>query len=292
MLPEEVYPFCLGEKHSGERFAADSRGNTEYKKKREAGAVFDAHIHLEQYDNLDERIKRWHEAGVEQVTAVSNDLASSYRTLEIKERHPDVVRAGCGFHPEQPLPETSEREEWKHLVKLEREHIACIGEIGLPHYELGHLPSPLEAYQEFLAECLLLARDLKLPAALHAVHDKAELAFDILRREAPAVPAHFHWLKAPEDVAARITKAGYMVSVTPEVCYRERDQRLAAAVPPDQLLIETDGPWPFQGPFAGIETTPELLRDVITTLAGITGEKKADLAARTQKNAERMYGGR
>ncbi|WP_093336356.1 hypothetical protein [Salibacterium halotolerans] len=56
--------------------------------------------------------------------------------------------------------------------------------------------------------------------------------------------------------------------------------RLASAVPPDQLLVETDGPRPFQGPFAGIEATPELLRDVITTPTGITGEKVADPAVR------------
>ncbi|WP_093337053.1 TatD family hydrolase [Salibacterium halotolerans] len=60
--------------------------------------------------------------------------------------------------------------------------------------------------------------------------------------------------------------------------------RLAAEVPPDQLLVETDEPRPSQGPFAGIETTPELLRDVTTAPAGITGEKVEDLAGR-------MYGG-
>ncbi|WP_170840911.1 hypothetical protein [Salibacterium halotolerans] len=55
--------------------------------------------------------------------------------------------------------------------------------------------------------------------------------------------------------------------------------------------MEIDGPRPFQGPFAGIETTPKLLRDVITTPAGITEEKEAVLAAWTQKNGGWMYGG-
>ncbi|WP_093338051.1 hypothetical protein [Salibacterium halotolerans] len=61
-------------------------------------------------------------------------------------------------------------------------------------------------------------------------------------------------------------------------------------VPPDELIVEIDGPRPFQGPFAGIETTPELLRNVITTPAGITEEKEAELEAWTQKNAGWMYG--
>ncbi|SFP44533.1 hypothetical protein [Salibacterium halotolerans] len=67
--------------------------------------------------------------------------------------------------------------------------------------------------------------------------------------------------------------------------------QLAAVVPPYQLLIETDEPRPFQGPFAGIETTHELLRDVITTPAGITEEREAVPAVRMQNNAGRMYGG-
>ncbi|SFP32144.1 hypothetical protein [Salibacterium halotolerans] len=59
---------------------------------------------------------------------------------------------------------------------------------------------------------------------------------------------------------------------------------VAAAVLPDQLLVETDGLRPFQDPFAGIEITPELLGDVITTPAGITKEKGAALVVQLQKN--------
>ncbi|WP_170841143.1 hypothetical protein [Salibacterium halotolerans] len=55
--------------------------------------------------------------------------------------------------------------------------------------------------------------------------------------------------------------------------------------------METDELRSFKGPFAGIKTTPELLRDVITTPAGITEEKEAELEAWTQKNAGWMYGG-
>ncbi|MGY4690753.1 TatD family hydrolase [Salibacterium sp. K-3] len=252
--------------------------------------MIDAHIHLEQYDDLDKRVAKWWKAGVEKVTAVSNDLASSYRTLEIKERYPDFVMAGCGFHPEQPLPEMSDWEEWKRLVKLEREHISCIGEIGLPHYELENLSSPLQAYQEFLAECLTTAAEMELPAAIHAVHDKAGLVFDLLQEKVPDLPVHFHWLKAPPDVAVRITEAGYMVSVTPEVCYRKRDQRLAAMVPEDQLLVETDGPWPFQGPFKDTETSPLLLEKMFPVLSETNQDSSAVFKKKTSANAKRFYG--
>ena len=75
---------------------------------------------------------------------------------------------------------------------------------------------------------------------------------DALKR--PGVErAVFHWHKAPLDVTRAIVDAGYLVSVTPEVVYRERDRELVEAVPLDSLLVESDGPWPYGGEFEDIE---------------------------------------
>ncbi|WP_246031803.1 TatD family hydrolase [Salibacterium salarium] len=253
--------------------------------------VIDAHIHLEKYDNVEEHIKKWQAAGVEKVVAVSNDLPSSYRTLELKEQYPAFVLAGCGFHPEMSLPAPSDFQEWLRLVKIERENITCIGEIGLPHYELDDLPFSLQAYQEFLIECFQVAEEHHLPVALHAVHDKAKMVYDMLQMHAPTISAHFHWLKAPPNVVRNITASGYFISVTPEVCYRGRDQQLAEMVPDHQLLLETDGPWPFQGPFAGEKTTPLLIDRVIDFLAPKKDERPETLKQKLDDNLTRMYGG-
>ena len=59
--------------------------------------------------------------------------------------------------------------------------------------------------------------------------------------------AVFHWHKSPLDVTRAILDAGYLVSVTPEVVYRERDRELVEAVPLESLLVESDGPWPYGG---------------------------------------------
>ncbi|RSL34026.1 TatD family deoxyribonuclease [Salibacterium salarium] len=252
--------------------------------------MIDAHIHLEKYDNLAERIEKWQAAGIEKVVAVSNDLASSYRTLELKTQYPDFILAGCGFHPEMPLPTHADFQEWLRLVKSERERIACIGEIGLPHYEIENLPASLQTYQEFLVDCVKTAEEHHLPVALHAVHDKAKIVYEILKKETPSLSAHFHWLKAPADVTRNITASGYFVSVTPEVCYRERDQQLAAMIPENQLLLETDGPWPFQGPFTGHETTPLFIETIINYLAQKNNTSPHFLRQKTKDNAWNMYG--
>jgi len=54
-----------------------------------------------------------------------------------------------------------------------------------------------------------------------------------------------------QQTLQNIFDSGYYVSLTPEVCYREWDQRLAKLALIEQLLIETDDPWPFSGPFEG-----------------------------------------
>ncbi len=191
--------------------------------------LIDAHIHLEQYNLTEAMLEDWRAAGVAGVVAVSTDLASSYRTLELQQKHPNFVYAAIGFHPEFPLPSDRDFLEWCRLLKAEADKISAIGEVGLPHYSLPTLSEPFEAYQEFLSRCLSIAKANKLPVALHAVHDKAVLALKLLKKH-HIRNSHFHWLKAPENVVEHIIANGSYVSVTPEVCYRQRDQELIKAV--------------------------------------------------------------
>ncbi|MEH7225950.1 TatD family hydrolase [Bacillus sp. JJ1566] len=252
--------------------------------------MLDAHIHLEQYDDkkLPAQIEIWQEAGVKGVIAVSNDLPSSYRTLGLQEKFPNFVHAAVGFHPEQPLPIEKDFLEWEQLVQVEREKIVAIGEIGLPHYNLEKLPFTLEHYCDFLTRCFEVAKKQLLPVALHAIHDKAKIVFDLMQKK-QMTAAHFHWLKAPLDVVNNIIGAGYYISVTPEVCYRIRDQKLVKQVPLSQLLIETDGPWPFEEEFKNQPTTPLFLHSILSHLSTLRGIDEQELKKQLVLNTQRCY---
>ena len=253
--------------------------------------MIDAHIHLHEYENslLIEQIEKWQDAGIQHVIAVANDLKSSYQTLELQRKFPRFVFACIGFHPEYALPPQRDIIEWKQLVKVERKRISAIGEIGLPHYQLPKLADSLEHYQEFLYELFTVAHSYHLPVALHAVHDKAELVFQLLQ-QVGIEQAHFHWLKATSSVLQKIIAAGYYISITPEVCYRKRDVQLAKQVPIKQLLIETDGPWLFDERFAAEQTTPLFLHEIVKTLAEIKAMTTCDIAKQTAKNTKACYG--
>ncbi|WP_078409940.1 TatD family hydrolase [Priestia abyssalis] len=230
--------------------------------------MIDAHIHLDQYDDIDLKIEQWQAAGVTGVVAVSTDLNSSYDTLALKQKYPDFIWAAIGFHPEQPLPPDQDVAEWHSLLYQERRLISAVGEVGLPYYT-PHT-SNMEQYIELLDNMMITAKKENLPIVLHAVHSGAPVAYKLLVKNR-IKKAHFHWLKAPASIVEQITTSGYYISVTPEVCYRERDEILVNHIPLDKLLIETDGPWPFSGPFEQMETTPLLLKDATKKVASLKG---------------------
>lgn len=252
--------------------------------------MIDAHIHLEQYDHryLRSKIEEWKQNGIQGLIAVSNDLESSYRTLELREKFPDFVYAAIGFHPEQDLPSEKDFQEWVYLLWSEKKKITAIGEIGLPHYNLDKLSNSLEHYYEFLSRCLDVAKATKLPVAIHAVHDKTKLVLELLQ-EKQITHAHFHWLKAPDQVVKQIVDAGYYISVTPEVCYRERDQKLTRLVPTSQLLIETDGPWPYDDLFKAHPTTSLFLKNVVKKLAELKKVDEIEMIKQTISNTQTCY---
>lgn len=193
--------------------------------------MIDAHIHLDQYSDkkLRTNIPLWQELGIKHVIAVSTNLASAYRTLELKVAYPHFVKACIGFHPEFAQPTSKEIDEMKQLIKIERTKLTAIGEIGLPHYEANHV-AKMPFYIQLLDELLATAKEYQLPVALHAVHDKAATALSILQKN-DIQQAHFHWFKGPKDVLSDIIQCGYYVSITPEICYLERDQKLVQHVP-------------------------------------------------------------
>lgn len=248
--------------------------------------MIDCHIHLEQYDPLPAL-----PPGT-QVVAVGVDPASNRRTLDLARRLPGQVWPALGYHPEHEHPPGALAAVLRQL-RRHRRRIVAVGEVGLPEYNLRQLPpeqreAHLQAAQADLAALCRAAVDLDLPVCLHAVHAGAARALAVL--QATGVRrAMFHWLKAPPAVVEDIVGAGYCVSVTPEVCFRERDRELVRQVPPQRLLLETDGPWQHAGPFAARPTAPDLLADSAAAVGRIWGALAAEVLAQTAANARRLF---
>jgi TatD DNase family protein len=249
---------------------------------------FDAHIHLDKYSDQ-EIAEILHDPFLEGVLAVSMDLPSSQRTLSLKQRNPQKVSIACGFHPEQEIQDCTPLINW--IIK-HADEIDAIGEIGLPYYlrqeaEKVGRNFPSESYQKLLATFLELAKELNKPVVLHAVYEDARVACDLLEKYG-IEKAHFHWIKTDQETLQRMAEQQYYISFTPDLLYKKKTMDIAAAYPLSLILVETDGPWSFEGPFAKCSTTPRLLPKVIEKLASLRRLPVSELEAILQQNIQRF----
>lgn len=256
----------------------------------------DAHLHLEQYgsETADNMLREMESDGVERVVAVSMNLASCTRTLERHRKEPGQVIPAYGWHPEQPLLSPEEREELFAWVEEHQGEMAAVGEVGLPYYTRKETEERgesfhLKGYVEDLDRWIALAARLDKPIVLHAVYEDADTACDLLRRHG-VKKAHFHWFKGNDATVARMMEAGYFISFTPDILYEAEIQILARSYPLSQIMVETDGPWPYEGPFAGQSTHPRMIASVVRCLAEIKGMEAEVVAEAVYRNTVGFYG--
>ncbi|WP_373229955.1 TatD family hydrolase [Cohnella sp.] len=260
--------------------------------------MFDTHIHLDLYE-LEERNRIVEAAigsGIEGMVSVSMGMESCLTNRELVLRHNGRIMPAYGHHPEQsPLDEEALLVlcNWIRERGEEQESFA-IGEVGLPYYlrseaeNKGH-SFDLSFYLRQLEGFIQLAAELHRPIVLHAVYEDAETVLDLLERYSIR-KAHFHWFKGSASTAARLISDGYYISVTPDVLYEPEIRELAAVFPLNRLMVETDGPWPFEGPFTGKQTEPGMVRDVIREISLLRGLDEEKVAEAVNDNSRNFYG--
>lgn len=261
---------------------------------------WDTHIHLDKYGEQAANLVRESIAdGLEALVAVSMDLPSCQRTAALAAEFSGVVLPAYGFHPEQPLPEEALIDQlfaWIEEMYSRVGEELIIGEVGLPYYSRLEAFKAGEVFDEvpyvkLLERFIAYAAKRDLPIVLHAVYEDAHQACDLLetyniRR------AHFHWFKGDDAAIRRIVQNGWFISFTPDIVYDPETKSLVGKVPLAHILTETDGPWSFAGPFAGRNTHPSMILEVLPFLAeayGLTLESAAQILSR---NAASMYGQR
>ncbi len=254
--------------------------------------MIDSHVHLDadQYPDPSGAIKRALEAGVTAMVAPGVGPASNRRVIELGRRYPRVVYPAVGFHPEDFEHGEHDVLEALETIARERDSICAVGEVGLPWYGTGAADAAArDAAKLRLARFAKLAAAMDLPLILHAPHGCAGEALAIIV-EAQVTRAVFHWHKSDEQTTRAILNAGYFISLTPEVAYRERDRDLARMIPANRMIVETDGPWPYGGQFAGRLTEPAMIKDVVAAIAHLRCATFDEIAESTTANARALFG--
>jgi TatD DNase family protein len=255
--------------------------------------IVDTHCHLHDaaYANLGETLRTALTHDVWGVIGVGVDPDTNARTLAAASAFPKAVWPCIGFHPDRPELDDQALEQVLGQLAEHHSRIVAVGEVGLPWYSLeGRTDAAVRMTQgrRRLDRLLEAAARYDLPVALHAPHGAAVGAFEALKRHG-IERAVFHWHKAPVEVTRAIVDAGFLVSVGPEVVYRELIRDIVTTVDLESLVVESDGPWQYKAEFAGMPSGPWLASRVAEEVAKIKGLPVDDVMFQLSANTCRLF---
>ena len=256
----------------------------------------DSHIHLDLYDAAAgvPWVEACESSGVSGLIAVSVNLASCKLNQALHRANPQLIHPAYGYHPERPLPSEEEQAALFRWMSDHRNEMVAVGEVGLPYYnriekEKNRETFQIEPYIELLEQFMQKAAQWNKPIILHAVYEDADIACDLLERYSIS-KTHFHWFKGSEKTVERMKRNGYFISFTPDIVYEQEIKTIAGQYPLTQCMIETDGPWPFEGVFAGQMTHPRMIRTVSQSLAKLKGLPEAEVGRMILQQTRQFYG--
>jgi TatD DNase family protein len=255
--------------------------------------IIDSHCHLhdQAFADARETLRIALTYDVWGVVAVGCDPTTNVSTLAAAAVLPKAIWACLGFHPDWLHLSDADLDRVEAQIAAQHSRIVALGEIGLPWYSLAHGADAATRMKQGLARfhrLLRLAVRWDLPVALHAPHGAAGPALEALRQHG-IERAVFHWHKASADVTRAIVDAGYLVSVTPEVVYRERDRQMVEALSLDALLVESDAPWAYRGEFDAMPSGPWLASRVAEEIAKLKHLPVDDVMYRLSENTCRLF---
>lgn len=251
--------------------------------------LIDTHAHLQDTELLPDLpgvLERAAAAGVEGIICCGYDPASSHQAVELAAKHP-LVWAAVGIHPENlagVLPEDYDR-----LAELARSpRVVAWGEIGLDY--VNGVPDR-EQQKAAFREQLARAQALGLPVIVHNREAHADVL--ALLKEAGPLPRAgvMHCFSGSSELARECMKLGFYISFAGPVTFKnaERVRKVAATIPVERLLAETDSPYLSPEPYRGRRNEPARVAQVTAALAGLFGSTLEEFGPRLAANAEHLF---
>jgi TatD DNase family protein len=258
-------------------------------------ALFDTHAHLDQPEfdaDRDEVLQRAAAAGVGEVLCVGTTAESSAAAVGLADTHPGVY-AAVGVQPNYTSQVAAG--DWDRVLSLvDRPKVVALGETGLDRY-WDYAPLPVQ--QDYFDRHLQLAQQRGLPVLIHCREAEAEVLV-MLRQATQRGPVKglLHAFSGTADLAAECLALGLYISLAGNVSYTNKKfgalRAVAATIPADRLLLETDSPYLTPHPLRGREkrNEPAWIVHTAESLAALRGVTVQELARQTTANARRLFG--
>lgn len=257
--------------------------------------LVDTHCHLNfhSYDaDRDHIIQRAADVGVKRIINPGIDLETSRAALHLTRQY-EGVYAAVGIHPNDAKDLPTDYLDQLHKMSADAKVLA-IGEIGLDYYWDKVAP---EQQAAVFRQQLELAKELNLPVIIHnreASMDVLPILEDWARTLPPSLnnrPGVLHSFSASVEYAQRALAAGFYLGFTGPITFKNADdlRRVAAQVPLDRILVETDGPYLTPHPYRGKRNEPSYIPYMVERLATIHQITVEEMTQHTTTNAGQLF---
>jgi TatD DNase family protein len=252
--------------------------------------LIDSHCHLDFPDfggELDAIVSRAQAQQIQRIVTISTRVRRHGDVVAIAERFPDVF-CSVGTHPHHAHEELDVTAD-DLVARASHPKVVAIGEAGLDyHYDF----SPRDAQERGFRTHIAAARASRLPLVIHSRQADDDTA-RILEEETGdgAFPAVLHCYTGGADLAARAIKLGLYVSFTGILTFKKSDdlRAIAASLPAERILVETDAPYLAPGKFRGKRNEPAYVVETAKVLAEVRGLSLEEIARQTTENFFRLF---
>jgi TatD DNase family protein len=254
-------------------------------------SLIDTHAHLYQEEfaaELPSVVARAEEAGVEAILSVGTTGPTSQVCVELAASY-SCIFAAVGIQPNycaQIGPD-----DWDQVVQLVgRTKVIALGETGLDrHWDYA----PFELQQDYFDRHLRLSQQSNLPFIVHTRESDADvLAMLREARTRGPLAGVMHSFTGTAETASECIELGLYVSFAGMVTFKKSTalREVAATIPADRILVETDSPYLSPHPLRGKRNEPANVVHTARCLAETRGENFEEFCARTSENARRLFG--
>jgi TatD DNase family protein len=253
--------------------------------------LIDTHAHLDDPQLAGETpaiLERARSAGVERVVTVATTAPSSMACLALAEQHPELA-ATAGIHPNHVAGAAPD--DWDRILELvQTGRFMALGETGLDRHWND---TPFPQQEEFFVRHLELSRQSGLPVVIHCREAEADMLRVLRTQFDQHGPLHgvMHSFVGDRAMAEACLAMGLYLSFAGMLTYKNAAalREVAATVPLDRILVETDSPYLAPVPLRGKRNEPGNVVHTATCLAGLHGLELRQLAERTSANARALF---
>ena len=252
--------------------------------------LIDSHCHLDFpdfADDLDGIVARAETAGIGRIVTISTRVRRLDALLAITEKYPKVY-CSVGTHPHQADEEDGITA--KELVALTRHpKVVALGEAGLDYF---YQHASREAQERGFRSHIAAARTSNLPLVIHT-RDADEDCERILVEEMAKGPfrAVLHCYTGGRKLALKAIELGLSISFTGILTFKKSEalRSLAAELPADRIMVETDAPYLAPGKFRGKRNEPAYVVEIAKVLAEARGVSLDEISRQTTENFFRLF---